>query len=193
MIFVIKKQIVNFLRQYVKYDLLLARYNCQKLKQYFIMEPRFLFPHRYKLIGWLLAIPSLILGFFVLFNDLSFDFLTVQLPFKYYFSDTFTHATGTIHATDEVSVLNFTDEIATIGSIVGLLLIAFSKVKVEDEYVSKIRLESLQWAIYFNFALLILMTIFIHGMIYFQVIILNMFTPLVFFIVRFYYILFVKK
>ena len=92
--------------------------------------------------------------------------------------------TSTIHTTDEVSVLNFTDEIAAVGSIIGLLLIAFSKVRVEDEYVSKIRLESLQWAIYFNFVLLILATIFVHGMLYFQVIIFNMFTPLVFFIVR---------
>ena len=89
--------------------------------------------------------------------------------------------------------MNFTDEIATIGSIVGLILIAFSKVKVEDEYVSKIRLESLQWAVYFNFAMLILATLFVHGMAYFQVIIFNIFTPLVFFIVRFYYILFIKN
>ncbi|WP_394996435.1 hypothetical protein [Emticicia sp.] len=157
------------------------------------MEPRFLFPHRYKFIGWILAIPCIILGLFVIFNDLSFDFFTVQLPFKYFFSDTFTSGTGTIHATDEVSVLNFTDEIAAIGSIIGLLFIAFSKVKVEDEYVSKIRLESLQWAIYFNFALLILATMFVHGMAYFQVIIINMFTPLIFFVIRFHYILFVKK
>ncbi len=157
------------------------------------MEPRFLFPHRFKLIGWILAIPSIILGLFVIFNDLSFDFFTVQLPFKYFFSDTFVSGTSTIHATDEVSVLDFTDEIAAIGSIVGLLFIAFSKVKVEDEYVSKIRLESLQWAIYFNFILLILATIFVHGMLYFHVIVFNMFTPLIFFIVRFYYILFIKN
>lgn len=157
------------------------------------MEPRFLFPHRYKLMGWIIAIPSIILGLFVLFNDFSFDFLTVQLPFKYYFSDTFVQGTSKASITDEVSVLNFTDEIATIGSIIGLVLIAFSKIKVEDEYVSKIRLESLQWAVYFNFVMLILATLFVHGMAYFQVIIFNMFTPLVFFIVRFYYIIFVKN
>lgn len=157
------------------------------------MKPRFLFPHHYKLMGWVIAIPSIILGLFVLFNDFSFDYFTVQLPFKYYFSDTFVQGTSKTNITDEVSVLNFTDEIATIGSITGLILIAFSKVKVEDEYVSKIRLESLQWAVYFNFAMLILATLFVHGMAYFQVIIFNMFTPLVFFIVRFYYILFIKN
>ena len=171
----------------------MTRCNCHKLKYFSLMEPRFLFPHRYKLIGWVIAVPCIILGLFVLFNDFSFDFLTIQLPFKYYFSDTFTLGNSKINGTDEVTALNFTDEIATIGSVIGMLMIAFSKVKIEDEYVSKIRLESLQWAIYFNFVLLILTTIFVHGMAYFQVIIFNMFTPLVFFIIRFHYILFVKK
>lgn len=156
------------------------------------MKSRFLFPHRFKLIGWIIAIPALILGGFVLFNDLSFDFLTIKLPFKYYFSDSFVIGSSKTHFNDEVSVLNFTDEVAAIGSIIGLILVAFSKVKIEDEYVTITRLESLQWAIYFNFGLLILATIFVHGMAYFQVIIFNMFTPLVFFITRFYFILFLK-
>ncbi|CAH0995452.1 hypothetical protein EMA8858_01575 [Emticicia aquatica] len=153
------------------------------------MEPRFLFPHRFKLIGWILAIPSIILGLFVLFDDLHFDFLTFKIPFKYLFADEFLSSND---KGNTFSVFNFTDEIATIGTIVGLLFIAFSKLKLEDEYVSKIRLESLQWAIYFNFVALILATIFIHGMTYFNVVIYNIFTPLIFFIVRFYYILLVK-
>jgi hypothetical protein len=159
------------------------------------MEPRFLFPHRYKLIGWILAIPSLILGLCVLIGDFSFDFLTIQLPFEYIFTDTFTNASsnGKANVSDSVSLLNFTDEIAAIGSIIGLLFIAFSRVKIEDEYVSKTRLESLQWAIYLNFALLILAIIFIHGMAFFSVIVYNMFTPLIFFIIRFHYILFIKS
>ena len=156
------------------------------------MKSRFLFPHRFKLMGWIIAIPALILGGFVLFNDLSFDFLTIKLPFKYYFSDSFVIGSSKTQFNDEVSVLNFTDEVAAIGSIIGLILIAFSKVKIEDEYVTITRLESLQWAIYFNFSLLILATVFVHGMAYFQVIIFNMFTPLVFFIVKFYFILFQK-
>jgi len=97
---------------------------------------------------------------------------------------------GTI---DNGTELNFTDEIATIGSIVGLIFIAFSKVKFEDEYVSKIRLESLQWAIYLNFGLLIIATIFIHGLAYYNVTVYNMFTPLIIFIVRFYYLILIKN
>lgn len=157
------------------------------------MKPRFLFPHHYKTIGWILAIPSLVLGCFVLFKDFYFDFLTFNLPFKYIFSDTFTSGASTNHVTDSVTTLNFSDEFAAIGSIIGLIFIAFSKVKIEDEYVSQIRLESLQWAIYFNFGLLILAILFIHGLMFFQVVIFNMVTPLIFFIVRFYYLYLVKK
>jgi len=154
------------------------------------MEPRFLFPHRFKLIGWIIAIPSIILGLFILIDDLRFDFLTVKLPFKYFFADEFLSSDD---KGNEFSIFNFTDEIATICSILGLLLIAFSKVKYEDEYVSKLRLESLQWAVYVNFFLLIVSTILIHGMAYYSVILYNMFTPLIFFIIRFYYSLLVKK
>jgi hypothetical protein len=154
------------------------------------MEPRFLFPHRYKIIGWVIAVPSIILGLLVLFNDFKFDFLSFKLPFNYYFADEF-------ESSDDIgntfSGFNFTNEIAIIGSIVGLILVAFSRVKVEDEYVSKIRLESLQWAIYLNFALLILATIFVHGLAFYMVAIYNMISPLLFFVIRFHYIIFFKN
>lgn len=154
------------------------------------MEPRFLFPHRFKLIGWIIAIPSIILGLFVLIDDLSFDFLTVKMHFNYILADEFLSSDD---KGKEFSVFNFTDEIAVIGSIIGLLLIAFSRVKVEDEYVSQIRLESLQWAIYLNFALLIIATLLVYGLAYYMVAIYNMITPLLFFVVRFHYILFFKN
>jgi hypothetical protein len=154
------------------------------------MKPRFLFPHRFKLFGWFIAIPSIILGLFVLFDDFSFDFLTVKVPFKYFFAAEFLSSND---KGNEFSIFNFTDEIAVIGSIIGLLLIAFSKVKVEDEYVSQIRLESLQWAIYLNFALLIIATLLVYGLAYYMVAIYNMITPLLFFVVRFHYILFFKN
>jgi hypothetical protein len=154
------------------------------------MEPRFLFPHRFKLIGWIIAIPAIILGLLVLINDFRFDFLTVKVPVKYFFDAEFLSSDET---GNEFSLFNFTDEIAVIGSIIGLLLIAFSKVKVEDEYVSQIRLESLQWSIYLNFALLIIATLLVYGLAYYIVAIYNMITPLLFFVVRFHYILFFKN
>ena len=133
------------------------------------MKSRFLFPNRFIIIGLIISIPSIFLGLLVLFKDLSLDIFTVKFPFQYYFSDTLINETknGVFHT--KTSAFNFTDEIATVGSIIGLIFIAFSKLKVEDEYVSKVRLESLQWAIYFNFGLLIIATIFVHGFAYFNV------------------------
>lgn len=154
------------------------------------MEPRFLLPHRFKLIGWIIAIPSIILGLLVMFDNLSLDIFSIRVPLDYIAYDGGMNVKGTVA---EGTELNFTDEIATIGSIIGLIFIAFSKVKFEDEYVSKIRLESLQWAIYLNFALLIIATIFVHGLAYYNITVYNMFTPLLIFIVRFYYLILVKN
>lgn len=148
------------------------------------MQSRFLFPNRFKIIGLLLCIPFLILGLYCLFIDFEFEFLTINLP--YY---------STISSDLDIKsfTVNFTNEIAIIGLIFSLSFIAFSKLKIEDEYISKIRLECLQIAIYVNFALLIIATIFIHGFLYFYVTVFTIFTPLVLFIIRFHYIIFISK
>ena len=148
------------------------------------MQSRFLFPNRFKIIGIVLSIPFLILGLFSLFGDFEFEWLTFNLPYYSIISDELGIKSRTV---------NFTNEIAIIGLIISLMLIAFSKLKIEDEYVSKIRLESLQIAIYVNFALLIIATLFIHGLLYFFVTIFTIFTPLVIFIIRFHYIIFINK
>lgn len=85
------------------------------------------------------------------------------------------------------------NDIVIVGTIISLMLIAFSKEKMEDEYVSTLRLESLQWAIYCNFALLIIFTVLINGIDFFTISIYNMFTPLFFFILRFNYLLHFKS
>ena len=163
----------------------MVRYNLQNQKNK-AMKPKFLFPHRYKNIGWALAIPCLVLGLFCHYGSFEFSFLEVNLPFQYFGGDISTSGKE-VHTN-----LNFTDELATIGLIIGLLFMAFAKEKVEDEYVQRVRLESLQWAIYFNFGFLILATLFVHGGLYFDITIYNMFTPLLIFIIRFYYILHLK-
>jgi hypothetical protein len=75
--------------------------------------------------------------------------------------------------------------VSTILVLSGLLLIAFSKEKVEDEQISKLRLDSLQWAIYLNYFLLIISLIFTNGINFIDILRLNIWLPLVFFIIRF--------
>jgi hypothetical protein len=92
-----------------------------------------------------------------------------------------------------ISGNNFLDDISSILIIIGALLIAFSKEKFEDEFISKIRLESLVWATYINYAILTLAIIFVKDMTFFWVLVFNMFTLLVFFLVRFNWALYKSK
>ena len=70
----------------------------------------------------------------------------------------------------------------------GLFLAAFSKERIEDEQISQLRLDSLQWAIYVNYVLLIISLIFSEDTEH--ILFLNLLVPLVFFIVRFQWKLF---
>jgi hypothetical protein len=151
------------------------------------MKTNYLFPNRFKKIGWLLFIPGILLGIVYLIyqSDISlFDIKVFAIAEKVIFNDAdfFT-----------ISENNVLDEISSILLIIGALLIAFSKEKTEDEFISKIRLESLVWATYINYAILILAIIFVYDMTFFWVLVFNMFTLLVFFLIRFNWALYKSK
>ncbi len=76
----------------------------------------------------------------------------------------------------------------TLLMALGLFLAAFSKEKIEDEQISQLRLDSLQWAIYVNYVLLIVSLILSSDTEH--ILFLNLLVPLVFFIVRFQWKLF---
>lgn len=150
------------------------------------MKAKFLFPYQYKLIGWMITILILIIWLFGVISGSQYDFFTITLPFKYALQDSF-------NAKTNETTLSLGDEFMVVGLIIGMIMIAFSQEKVEDEYVAQVRLETLQWAIYINFGLLIVATLLVYGTYYFNVMIYNMFTPLLFFIARFYYVLYFKS
>jgi len=140
------------------------------------MQTKLLLPGGFKKIGVALFIPALVLGIMNQFFEFQFDFLTIHFD-----------RSGMKHFLDED--INFTDELALTGLIIGMLLMAFSREKNEDEYISRIRLESLQWAVILNYALLILATWFVHGFSYVLVMMYNMLTVLFIFLIRFHIVL----
>ncbi|MDD4032681.1 MAG: hypothetical protein PHS48_05480 [Bacteroidales bacterium] len=151
------------------------------------MKTNYLFPHRFKRIGWILLIPSTILGILVICFDVKFDFLSTKMISLY--NDSLLNSEGFFKVFKE----NITDEIAGIVFIIGALFVAFSREKQEDEFIAKTRLESLVWATYLNYAVLLFCFLFFYGGVFFYVMIINMFTILIFFIIRFYYILYKNK
>ncbi|MBK8516686.1 MAG: hypothetical protein IPL55_10515 [Saprospiraceae bacterium] len=154
------------------------------------MNTNLLLPDFYKKLGWLLFIPSFILGFFVLFFDLKFDWLGSEVFAIYSGSGIkilneaekgmfFTFISG-----------NYTQTVVGVVCLLSLIMIAFSKEKTEDEFISRTRMDSLLWATYINYFILIFCFLFFFDFEFLYIMIFNMFTILIFFIFRFNYILY---
>ena len=148
------------------------------------MNNRFLFPHQFKLIGWIIFLPAVILGLLITLFDYT--------PFEWNATVFAIYDGGLFEASKSMTLVenNVFDEIIGIAAIVGGVLAAFSKEKDEDEYIAQIRLESLLWATYINYGFLLFSILFIYGLGFYQIMIFNMFTLLFIFLVRFNFILY---
>jgi len=132
------------------------------------MKTRFLFPYWFRYLGIALFL--------------------VHVPFVF-FKDT----NGPEHAQHIADNSLFNSHhlffmATTLLMAVGLFFIAFAKEKIEDEQISQLRLDSLQWAIYLNYLLLIIGLIFTTDTEH--ILFLNLMVPLFFFIVRFRWVIF---
>lgn len=77
------------------------------------------------------------------------------------------------------------NEVLTVIIICSGLVASFSKEKIEDELISKMRLESLSIAIVINYALVLVANFFIFDFAFFNALIIFLFAPLVMFNVIF--------
>ena len=144
------------------------------------MKLNFLFPNKYKKIGWLILIPSAIIGLSTLIDEYEPSFLGFKVS-AIFVDELFSVNKKTFRMVTN----NILNEILGVLIIISTFLVAFSKEKSEDEYISKIRFESLAWAVYFNYAILILTFLFIYDFAFLWVMVFNIFTYLLFFIGRF--------
>jgi hypothetical protein len=78
----------------------------------------------------------------------------------------------------------------TLLVLVGLFLIAFSRERIEDEQIIQLRLDSLRWAIYLNYAILLCSLLFTGDGESDHILLLNIWLPLLFFILRFQWVLY---
>jgi len=133
------------------------------------MKPHFLFPHWGRYLGWGLVIahvPMSIIG----------------------------RANGMVNPLDNPPTESlFTGEhlffiCTSLVMALGLFIVAFSREKIEDEQISHVRLDSLRWAIYVNYLVLITSLIFIYDIAH--ILELNLWVPLIFFIIRFRWVIF---
>ena len=111
------------------------------------------------------------------FDDFEFSFLTLSVPKFLFLTEAFS-------GKGAVSFVNFTNELAALSIIAGLFLVAFSRERVEDEMIGRMRLEALQWSVVANYVILAVLILVSHGFGFFYILAHNMFTVLLVFIVR---------
>src|SRR5690606_12286786 len=143
------------------------------------MNTNLLLPHRFKVIGWWILIPAFGLGVLHSITEFEAEWLHARV-FAFWSDNLF--AQGHFFQRYET---NITATIIGVVLVLGGLLVGFSREKVEDEYIANLRLTSLMWAVWVNYLLLLVALLFIWGLPFLTVMVYNMFTVLVIFIVRF--------
>ena len=145
------------------------------------MNHHYLFPYKWKNASQIVFI-LLVLLFTadLIWNiDYSISFLDMNLPVitsKPLFSD---RSYFTLQST------NLTYPLLLMLLIISGLVYGFSKEKNEDEMIADIRKVSLVWAVYTNYTVLILSLFLLADFDMIGLIVINVFTLLIFFIARF--------
>ena len=144
------------------------------------MTKNYLFPSKFQKLGWILLIPFGLLFLYFCFTT-SGSRIEWQIPVFALVDQEFLQNTIWFGFTSN----DVFDEVSLIGLIVSLLLIAFSKEKDEDEFISQIRLNSLVWALLINYGILILAELFVYGFPFLNVLYFNLIMILVLFVIKF--------
>ena len=117
--------------------------------------------------------------------------IPIKLSWDHYYPDGFDQHISSSGSTDFLfSAPHLFFIGTTLMVLVGLFLIAFSRERVEDEQIIQLRLDSLRWAIYLNYAILLFSLIFTRGSESSHILLLNIWLPLLFFILRFQWVIY---
>lgn len=135
------------------------------------MKQNYLFPHRYKIIGWCMLLPFMVGAIYCLdgYSVISCKVFAIL---------------------SDDGLFNFTrtellDEISVIGLAISLIFISFSREKDEDEYIEKIRLHSLMQSLMISCGILIFGTLFLYDGYYMMFSWIYMFVLLFSFVIIF--------
>ena len=148
------------------------------------MKSNLLLPNKFKIIGWFILMPAIIVGIYLSFTG--FETLSINRKVFALMNEEF------LGKSEYFSFIktDITQTLVGVLFLIGALFVSFSREKIEDEYIAKLRLSSLLWAVLVNYILLLLCFIFVYGTGFLTVMVYNMFTVLIIFIIRFNYLLF---
>lgn len=152
-----------------------------------IMSNQLLLPNKFKKVGWLMLLPAMIAGVILSVTDYQAAWLNVKVFALV--------NNGFFDKPQFFSLIetNITNTLVGVVFIVGAILVIFSREKTDDEYIANLRLKSLQWSILLNNILLLFAFLFIYGTTFLSIMVYNMFTTVIIFIIRFNYIIYKSK
>ncbi len=144
------------------------------------MKTLFLLSYKWKIFGYT--------GFALVFIYYVFVFISgcyCEYPYSL-FNNSFAMQSNQEYL---YKILDLETDILTVIAFISLLVIGFSKEKVEDEYINHLRLNSFAWAIIVNAFYYLVVVVFLNkGAI--LLIGFNLFTPIIIYYCRFKYLLF---
>lgn len=144
-----------------------------------------LLSNSYKKLGWWIFVPSLILGlFFMIASELPFN-PTIR-TFGLFGNELLSKS----HPPLRFGEIELIPNLIILSLLIGGLLVMFSKQKKEDEFINHIRLVSMQFSVFINYSLLFFCSVFIHGIPFLHVMIYNLFTVMLIYILRFHFLIF---
>ena len=130
----------------------------------------YLFNYKYKKIsGWIFYL-SISIGLFLMLTDRIQDVFVVNVFSIFSYEWVGTKIPGFRWIENGLG-----DEIFTLLIIISGLVNSFSKEKIEDELISRIRLESLSLSLFISFGLIIVSTFLVYNITYMYVLIFNLF------------------
>ena len=130
----------------------------------------YLFSNKFKKTSGVVFYLSILVGLFLLLTDRIQDVFVVNVfsIFSYEWFGSEQTGFGWIEN-------GLGDEIFTLLIIVSGLINSFSKEKIEDELISRIRLESLSLSVFISFGLIIISTFLVFDINYMYVLVFNLF------------------
>lgn len=134
------------------------------------MKRDWLLPFGFKRVGWVILVPAVLLGLAIWLNGLN------GLPEWICPEDS---STGRLLHTETAGrVFN---NIALIGVWIGALFVACSRERIEDEMISRIRLNALLAALYVQTGLMVVIALAVYDIAYLEVMVANLVAlPLIF-------------
>lgn len=136
---------------------------------------KLLLPNKLRIYGWAILFLGILFGvsrFYFGFKPKFFNIKVFAIYSKYFETNYF-----------KVIDNHISEELTALFLLVGLFLISFTKEKIENDMISMIRYKSLILTFYINTVLIALSFLFVFGFGFINILVINVFSPLIIYII----------